>query len=385
VVIVMSVIGKALYLFDISAAKGHGQYSVEALCTVAVSLANAAAVVGLVLAGAGLLAYCILFALASVAYGLLAALLLRRKGVRAVRGGIDAQLMARIRQHLFWTVILTVVGAFANKSVETFLLNAYVGPAEVGFFTIAAALTRGGGELLSSGLNSVLMPAMAHAHGVGGATRVNAMAQDSVRYFGFTGLILAGVGFLWAEPAVALLYGSGYEPATDALRVLVVVAGLTLPQSVFGALLTTTDHQRLRATIAGISLVLAAAAAIYAVPRYGLTGAVVANATAGILTFLAIATILTRRLSMRLPWSMLGGLFASAMLAAAAAAGLLWLHAGLTAHVVAGLVYAAFLAIASLHLGAWSAEDFMQLESLAAKHPRSLGWFARRLLGRIRP
>jgi hypothetical protein len=82
---------------------------------------------------------------------------------------------------------------------------------------------------------------------------------------------------------------------------------------------------------------------------------------------------------------MLGGLFASAMLAAAAAAGLLWLHAGLTAHVVAGLVYAAFLAIASLHLGAWSAEDFMQLESLAAKHPRSLGWFARRLLGRIRP
>ena len=92
---------------------------------------------------------------------------------------------------------------------------ASVGPAEVGFFAIGAALTRGGVELLASGVNSVLMPLMAHGYGQGGTTRVHAILSDSLRLYGFAGLLLAGVGFMWADVAVWLLLSiKGFLPGT---------------------------------------------------------------------------------------------------------------------------------------------------------------------------
>lgn len=365
---------KAMYLFGISMAKGHGRFEVEALSAVVISLANALAVLVLWWLDAGLMAYLWLFVLTCLAYAAYAAFALRRRGIHAGRGALDADLLRRLRQHLCWTLILTVAVAFGNKSIETWLLNDRVGPAAVGFFTIAAALTRGGLDLLSSGLNTVLMPSMAHAFGASGQQRVNEILADAIRYFQFLGLMLAGVGVLWSAPMVFLMYGPHYEAVNLLLQVMVIVGGLTLPEGALGALLSTTDNQRIRALFAALSIVFSAVAAFSLIPRHGLLGAVAAHAISRVGVFAVTLFGIVRIMQLRLPWREIGLNFLAALLAAVVSAALLELVPGRWTGLVAGIVFALVLLAASIGLRAWRATDVEPVLLLVERMPRLLGW-----------
>ncbi len=383
-VVLVSMIAKTFYLFDVSMAKGYGQFSVEAFSTMSVSAANLVCVLVLWVMKAPLAAYLGLFALTSVAYAVIVWRMLRARRIKPSGRGLDDVLAPRLKNHLLWTVLLTVAAAFGNKSSETYLLSQYVGPAEVGFFAIAASLTRGGVELLSAGLNSVLMPLMGHGFGAGGTARVNAILSDAVRFFNFAGLLLAGVGFLWADVVIALMYGAQYEPAVLVFRVMSAVAGITMSQGAFGALLSTTDNQRIRAYVAVLSVAFSIAAAVLLVPRYGLIGAVAAHAVSSVVIFLLIGIGIVRVFSVSLPWRelLLQGL--AAALAAAVAAGCLWIDAGLLMQFVGGLLYAGVFIAASVAFKAWKAEDLAQLMPLADRFPRLLGRALPALLGWMR-
>ena len=379
-VVLVSVIAKTFYLFDISVAKGYGQYSVEAFSTMAVSGGNMLCVLGLYYVRAPLAAYLGLFAATSVAYAVIVWYMLRSRLIKPSGRELDEALAPRIKNHLIWTVLLTVAAAFGNKSSETYLLSTYVGPAEVGFFTIAASLTRGGVELLSAGLNTVLMPLMGHGFGAGGTARVNAILADAVRYFSFAGLLLAGVGFMWADVAISLMYGAQYQPATQVFRVMALVAGITLSQGAFGALLSTTDNQRIRAYVAVLSVGLSILVAVLLVPRFGLMGAVTAHAVSTVVIFLLIGVGIVRVFKVSLPWRELGRLCLAAAVAAVAAAACLWVDTGLAMQAAGGLLYAVVFISASFAFKAWNEDDIAQLMPLADRFPRLLGRFLPALL-----
>lgn len=381
ILILTSVVSKALYLFDVSIAKGYGKFVIEAVSTVSVTSVSTIAVAVLVLLGAPLEAFLALFAVASVAYAVVAALMLRGAGVRTERGPLGPALKSRVLQHLTWSLVMVSVGAFSNKSIETLLLNALIGSAEVGFFTIAAGLTRGMVEILSSGLSTVLMPSMAHAHGAGGTQRVGAILSDSVRYFQFLGLLLAGVGVLWSGPVVELMYGSRYEPVVAVFRVMVLVGGFTLADGAFGALLTITDHQRLRAAFSVFSVVISAITAFSLVPSFGLNGAIASHALSRLIVYSALVLGTVRTLSMPLPWRQLGKLHLAAAIAAALVAPCVLLLPGLIVRLLAGGAYAILFIAATIVLHTWQERDVAQLQALAARYPRVDRWI-RPALGR---
>ena len=378
-IVLVSSTAKTMYLFNISIAKGHGRFDVEAYSAIVVSLLNALAVVILWWMHAALLAYLILFAVTCVAYAGYAAVKLHHGGIRASFQPLDAALLKRLRHHLLWTVVLTVAAVFSNKSIETWMLNDRIGAAEVAYFTIAAALTRGGLDLLSSGLNTVLMPSMAHAFGASGQQRVNEILSNSLRYFHFLGLMLAGVGVLWSAPAVSLMYGPRYAEVIDLLRIMVVVGGLTLSEGAFGALLSTTDNQRVRAIFASLSIVFTAVAAVALIPTYGLYGAVAAHAISRSLVFILTLAGIVRILSLRLPWREILLLFASAIVAAAAAGAIVWLLPGPWSEFVAGIVYALVYIGMTLRLRAWNHHDAGEVLMLAERYPAMLGWITPQL------
>lgn len=372
-IVLISMLAKAIYLFDISIAKGYGQYSVEAFSTMAVSGVNMLCVLALFGMRASLAAYLTLFAVASAAYAVLAWRMLRVRRLLPSGEILDPSLSSRLKNHLGWTVLLTVAAAVGNKSSETYLLSAYFGPAEVGFFAIAAALTRGSVELLSSGLNTVLMPLMGHAFGAGQIQRVNSILANAVRYFGFAGLLLAGLGFLWADVVISVMYGAQYEPATQAFRIMALVAGITMSQGAFGALLSTSENQRVRALIAVVSVLVNVVAAVLLVPRYGLTGAVIAHASSSALIFLLVSAGIVRAFSVSLPWRELGRLMLAAAVAAGAAAGFLWPHTDLWRQLFGGAVYAVVFISLSFVFKAWNESDLAPLIPLADRYPRLLG------------
>lgn len=369
-VTLVSLLGKAYYLFSVSVAKGYARFDIEAVSTLSMTALNLVGVGALVLAGAPLSAYLTLFAAISLLHIAAAALLLRRAGIRPDRAAPDATLLARLKPHLAWTVVLTIIYALGNKSIETYLLNTLVGAADVGFFVIAASLTRGGIDLLSSGLTTVLLPAMGHAYGAGGQARVNLILADSVRYFTFLGLILAGAVAFVAEAVITVMYGTDYAPAILVLQTMAVVGGLTLSEGAFAAILATTENQKLRAIFAVGAIVITAVAALLLIPRYGLMGAVAAHAVARLVIFLAFAAITARVLKVRYPFRALAAQFMAAGLALLPAFALVHLVPGMWSKAVAGTLYALLFVGLSPWLGIWKRQDMQTLAGLLARFPR---------------
>lgn len=371
VVALLASAAKAWYLFSISVAKGHGKFGVEASSVSLLSLVNLVGAAVLAWLGTPLEGFMLVFLMVSVAHPIMAVFQLRRADIR--KGGRECEetLLERVRPHLFWTMVSTFVFAFSNKAVETFLLNKLAGAEAVGFFTIAATLTRGGVELLSTGLTTVLMPMMANAFGAGGRDRVNRIAGDAVRYFHFLGLLLTGVGFFWATPVVHIMYGDKYAPAAFALQMMVIIRGFTLSHAAFGALLSITDNQRLRAAESIFAVVVSAGAALWLVPRYGLTGAIIAHMISTAAVFLFAFGCVRVVLKVPLPYGDTARMTAAALSAAAISMGALIATDSPSAlhQILVGVLYVLSYLACTLIFKVWNQYDLAMLGNLGNRIP----------------
>lgn len=365
----VAALAKAVYIFDTSVAKGYGRFDVEARSTVTLSLVNVVLVLVLVYFDAPLIGYLLAFVVVSIGYGLMSTWMLRSGGMVSAPGPLEPALRLRVRGHLFWTVILILAYTLSNKSIETYLLNATVGPAEVGFFAIAAALSRGGVDLLASGLMTVMMPIMAHAFGSGGLDRVNRIMGDALRYCFFLGLLLIGVGLLCSRPGVELLYGSEYEQVILPLRVMIVVGGLTLVEAAFTALLSTTDNQRLRVVFSCLFLGLSAAFAFALVPRYGLAGAVASYACSRLLASSLLWVAVTRMMHLQLPLQPFSRMLGCALLAGAVSFCGVLLAPGLWSEIAAGILFALLFVGSTIAFNAWRSSDVAHFLGFLERYP----------------
>ncbi|MDP4299906.1 lipopolysaccharide biosynthesis protein [Leptothrix discophora] len=348
---------KAWYLFGISMAKGHGRFGIEAKTMSVLSLVNAACVVALMLVDASLETYLALFVLSSVVHPLLLSRMAQRVRSPVAPAPLDPALAARVNNHYLWTALLTLMAVLYGPSMMVPFLNEHVGADAVGYFSVAMSLTRGGIELLSSGLNSVLMPLMSHGFGSGGQERTQRISANAVRVFHAFGLLLAGVGVFWAAPLVLTLYGARYAEAVLSFQVLVVLGGLTLPAGVLATLLSTTDRQRVRTAVTGGSVLLFGAAAWWLIPVHGLNGALMAYAGSAVVIQVAWMLVAVRVGGMTMPTVPMLRLCAAAVLAAGLVGlPLIWVD-GLLAPFVAGIAFVGLYIAATFWLRAWSAED----------------------------
>lgn len=367
--VLVSALAKSGYLFSSSIAKGYGIFGIEASTTNTMALLSLVGAFALGYLDADLQAYIILFVIMSLGHLVMTLLLMRRANIAAEEQPLPDELVGRIRKHLFWSIVLTLIAALTNKSVETVMLNSWVGPAAVGFFTIAATMTRGGVDLLASGLSSILLPVMSHAFGAGGMARVQRIMADAVRYYFFLGLLLAGVGGLWAAPAVMLLYGESFSPAIPALQVMLVVGGLVMPEAAFYALLSSTDHLKLRVYVAAVSVGVVAAACLALIPKFGLWGALAAHAASRLVVFALIVVALTRKLDVRLPYRELARMSAIGLISVALPLLLVYLVDGPIIALLAGALFAATYLPLSVVMRVWTRSDVGTISGRLARLP----------------
>jgi O-antigen/teichoic acid export membrane protein len=361
---------KAAYLFESSVAKGWGRFTVEAYSMISVTLLNAIGVCVLAWRHSSLEAYLVMFSLTSLAYFVAGASLLRRAGISPAAGEIPAELRAQIRRQSLWSLVLGVSGVLGNRSFETYLLGESFGSVDVAFFAIATSLVRGAIDIFTVGLSTVLMPAMAQAIGRNDQPRVNLILSESMRYFVFVGLLIGGVGCLWATPIITLMYGHRYDAVIPLFRVLLLVAAATVSDGAFGALLTTSDRQTVRAAIAIGSIAISAATAFTLVPRYGLDGAVASAVVSRLLYFVTLSAVIARGWKLTWPLARMARLGLGAALALALALPASMMLRNPWVDMIDGCIYAvAFLAL-SVKVGAWSAEDATMALRLLERIPR---------------
>src|SRR5690606_8688686 len=152
----------SVYLLHSSVAKGHGNFGIEASTTNTLGIVGLVATAILMATHQSLAAYLLLLVALGFGHAFMTLLLILRTPIRPSPPAIDAGTLRRLNVHLGWTVVMVLLGTVSNRTIETFLLNRMVGADAVGFFLIAATLTRGGADLLVNGLTAVLIPVMAH-------------------------------------------------------------------------------------------------------------------------------------------------------------------------------------------------------------------------------
>lgn len=366
---ILCFVPKAFFFFHTSVAKGHGAFWIEASGNMVMSVLYTLGVAALAWAHASLIANLWWFAAVSVAHMVAMAVMLKRSEIRGSATPLAPDVRSRVQLHLRWTSLQVFVAALSNRTVETYLLGRLIGPAEVGYFAIATNLVRGGIELVSSSLTTILMPSLAHARGAGGQAQVNVILQDTLRYFAFLGGLTAGMGWLLAEPGVSLLYGHRYGTVAHAVQVMSVISGFFLIETPFISVLATLDDHRFKTGLSVLYFALSAAFAILLVPSHGIMGAIAANGLTRMTTFLLCAVWVQRRQALSIPWA--DGLRALVSVAGsmALASGLNHLVGGIAIQWVSGGVYAIALTCLTLLTGLWKPKDIELLLKITQRVP----------------
>ena len=201
---------------------------------------------------------------------LLSGLLLRREGgifrPRWDRSVMYPTLSFALRAHI------GSVLQFFNYRLDVFVVNYFLGPAEVGIYSVSVGIA----ELLwylPNAVGFVIFPKAA-------ATKPEAMNLFTPRVFRITlGLTaLGGVGLaLFAKPLIAFVYSSVFIGAYPPM--LALLPGVVLLGS--GKVLTNEIAGRgfphYNSINAGVALVLTVVLDVLLIPRYGIMGAAIAS------------------------------------------------------------------------------------------------------------
>jgi O-antigen/teichoic acid export membrane protein len=374
---------KSVYQFHTSAAKGHWQFWVEAWGNMATSLIYTCGVVVLTWTHATLHTNLYWFAAVSLSHIGVVWWLRRRAGIVITHGPIPESARQHLTSGMAWTSMQVLVSALGARTVDVYLLSRLIGTAEVGYYTLASNLARGGIELLSSSLSTLLMPTMARARGQGGFEQVKPILADANRYFLFLGLSLAGVGLMWARPAVVMIYGSRYELLVPVLQWMVLLSSLALLDNPISSLLLIIDDQRVRTVRAVAIMVVSAASSITLIPMFGLMGAVAASGVNALIIIGGYGVYAYRMIGFQMPWKPMLGILLAACLAGLMDWGLLFVSSASWMHWLGGVAYLLVFWWLTLMFNVWTPRDLQLLLSLMAKKPAMFGpllpWMQQRL------
>jgi O-antigen/teichoic acid export membrane protein len=373
----MAAVFKAVSMFNTSIAKGFGGFWIEAATNLVASVCNTVVAVVLALTSPSTMAFVTMYTLTNLIYLILSIWFTRRQGLKPSAHRPPAELLERMRPHLWWTVGLTAVTAIGSRSVETYLLNAWASAAEVGYFVIACNLTRGGVEMLAAGLSTVIMPVFGYAFGSGDRGRIRRVFEDAVRYYQFLGLIISGVGWFWADVLVMLLYGQKYAPVASAFRIIVVSSGVMLANAAASAVLSNSDNQRFRVIVTVLSVLITALVAVSLIPTYGLLGAASSQLVANVICTAVIVRGIKKYVGLDVPWVLMGRQYGATLLAVVIAYVPVLTAGPIVGAWLAGPVFVLALLLLSPWLGVWRTQELAQAAVFISRLPRQLGWMKR--------
>jgi O-antigen/teichoic acid export membrane protein len=365
--VAVSVVAKANYAMLVAIEKGQERFEPVSIATVLAGVVGVALVSAATLTHAGLVAFIGLFAVACLTLNLINRLAFRRYCQPFAAGPIPAATQQRLTRHLRLTAALVLLASLKASTIEVFLLNTFVNSTAVGFFAIAATLTRGAVELFSVGLTTTLLPYMAKTFGQGGHVQATRLLAESTRFYWATGLAIAGIGLVTTPGIVTLMYGNRYVEAIPAIEVTLVLAGLLLIGNSIAAFQIVVDRQDDRVRIALWALLANALLGIALVPTLGLAGAVITYAGTRF-TELGLAIVYLRRVTHGgLPLAPMLRLLGVGTLATAVAWLATELLPGRFAFVAGALVFSALFLPASFLVRFWSVDDFQLMAMITRR------------------
>jgi len=378
IAICVAVFFKARYVFFVSIAKGYERFDVESIALIAVGVLTILMSALVALLQPNLSNFVIVYMGSS--YFLLSVtwILLKRSAIGYYYGKVDSNYLKRIHSYRRQAVLLGLVALLGGHMIEMFLLGQYATTAQVGYFGLSIALTRGLRELCTAGLTTILMPRMAHAFGASDMRGVQRIFLESTRYYIFFGIGLGLSGYVIAEPLIRIIYGNEFLEATWVLSSLLLISGYGMAVAAVGAYLSTTDRQDLRVKFSVSVLIVQILLAVTLVPAYGLLGAVLSSAISGLFGAVLGFQWVVRHLGATIPYRVYLKLLFSGLLALGVAMLIAKATEYLLLDILAAIIFAVVYLVVSIKAGCWGKADLDLVKHLIGLLP---GGIADSMLG----
>jgi O-antigen/teichoic acid export membrane protein len=218
--------------------------------------------------------------LAGMGLTLVVSCLIQRRRVRAVyRESVTAApatMTPDVRGYLLPLSIVAVLDAIVWDRSEVFFLGLYASSEDIAYYSLAFGLaTR---IMIIPGIAvGALLPAFSTLHGRGDPEELGRLYTTVLRYVALVGVPLAALVAALAPSLVVWLYGDAYLPASPLVGVLAAVAVLSALRQVTWAALRGVGDRRCALVATAVAAVVNVGLAAALIPRWGTTGAVIAN------------------------------------------------------------------------------------------------------------
>jgi O-antigen/teichoic acid export membrane protein len=228
-----------------------------------------------------------------VANAVAAGFLVRRFWRPSLR--FDRALARRLAADGLPLAVVIVLGLLHFR-LDAVLLSLLRSPEDVGTYTVAYRFLEQS-LVLPGVFMAAVFPLLAAAVRVGDAADV---VRKAFSFLLLIGLPLALALVVLADPLVALVAGEGFERAALPLRILAPALVFTFVNAVFAGLLIALNRQRALILVSLGGLTLNVLANLYAIPRFGYTGAAVTTVLSEAAGLCAVFVLARRALPFRL-------------------------------------------------------------------------------------
>lgn len=182
------------------------------------------------------------------------------------------------------------VSALDGMGIDHLLVGALLGQASLGLYAVAASITNLP-LIVLAGIAAIMLPRMASRSASDGATMLRrwllaAIALDL--------LIVVGLQVV-IGPAISILFGREFVPATASARILIVAWAFLALRRVLTAAVQGQGKAGIASTIEGVCMAALLIGVVTGVKLYGIEGAALAMAAIGAGSCLALGAVVSWR------------------------------------------------------------------------------------------
>ena len=253
-----------------------------------------------------------------------------------------------------------VVEALLWGRLEVLFLNWYRASDELGWYSAALRLSSLAAVLpLVAG--RPLLPEFSRLRGLGANDQVTALFRRACTVLAAVSAPVALVGAALAPPAMRLVYGDAFEPATTAAVILTATSFLLALAGPLGMAMLTGPRPRTIVQLGAFAIATNVALDLALIPRYGIEGAATANGVAQLSWVLLAVRAVAQETGLHYPVTTMLRAVGAAAVAASAATLVVRATDDLPGVLLGGVVAVAVYAVLANRLGVLGADELAAL------------------------
>ncbi len=371
--LVISVVMRAPYMFNIAVLKGHQDFpSIAVVAGISASI-NLIMVLLAWLQSATLPVFLLIYALSGVVFYAISQWRVSRLIAAAPTVGISlpAELEARLRHHLRVVAFTIVLGTIGSSEIELLSLNLFSDSAHAGLFKVANALAAGIALLVPGVLSAQLLPMMANAYGRGQGEAESRFVAMTAWLF-VLGAPLMAFGAVLSGQVIGLLYGKAYALAAPIFSILLVARVASVLGQGSTAYLMSADRQTALMKLTILFTALRFTGAFASTYAFGLSGAVISAMALSLLGSGATIRLAVHVSNTTLPWARLTRISIASMLPAMCCMPVAQSLSPLPALLLGAAIFAVLYPLGLWLLRCLSEEDAGYVRKIASKTSQML-------------